>query len=46
MTAAFDGGVVTRPPVWLAFAHRPQPIPLLTRARLLLDWQHARKVRR
>ena len=46
MTAAFDGGVVARPPVWLAIAHRPQPIPLLTRARLVFDWKHARKVRR
>ena len=46
MTAAFDGGVVTRPHVWLAIAHRPHPIPLPTPARLLLDWQHARKVRR
>ena len=27
MTAAFDGGAVTRPHVWLAIAHRPQPIP-------------------
>ena len=46
MTPPFDGGVVTRPHVWLAIAHRPQPIPLLAHARLLLDWQHARKVRR
>ena len=26
--------------------HRPQLIPLLIHARLLLDWQHARKARR
>ena len=32
--------------VGLAIAHRPQVIPLLTDARLLLDWQHARKARR
>ena len=32
--------------VGLAIAHRPQLIPLLIHARLLLDWQHARKVRR
>ena len=32
--------------VGIAIAHRPQLIPLLIHARLLLDWQHARKVRR
>ena len=32
--------------VGLAIAHRPQVIPLLIDARLLLDWQHARKARR
>ena len=32
--------------VGIAIAHRPQLIPLLIHARLLLDWQHARKARR
>ena len=31
--------------VGLAIAHRPQLIPILIHARLLLDWQHARKAR-
>ena len=30
----------------LTIAHRPQLIPLLISARLVLDWQHARKARR
>ena len=32
--------------VGLAIAHRPQVIPLLIHARLIFDWQHARKARR
>ena len=32
--------------VGLTIAHRPQVIPILIDARLLLDWQHARKARR
>ena len=32
--------------VGLAIAHRPQVIPLLVHARLILDWQHARKAGR
>ena len=42
-------GVVAALParaVGLTIAHRPQLIPLLIHARLLLDWQHARKARR
>lgn len=42
-------GVVAALParaVGLAIAHRPQLIPILIHARLLLDWQHARKARR
>ena len=32
--------------VGTAIAHRPQLIPALIHARLLLDWQHTRKARR
>ena len=32
--------------VGYAIAHRPQVIHLLIDARLVLDWQHARKARR
>ena len=42
-------GVVAAIParaVGLAIAHRPQLIPILIHARLVLDWQHARKARR
>ena len=42
-------GVVAALParaVGIAIAHRPQLIPILIHARLVLDWQHARKARR
>lgn len=42
-------GVVAALParvVGLAIAHRPQLIPILIHARLLLDWQHAHARRR
>ena len=32
--------------VGLTIAHRPQLIPILIHARLLLDWRHTRKARR
>ena len=32
--------------VGLTIAHRPRLVPLLAHARLVLDWQHARKARR